>query len=130
MKKIMLNPYVLGVLAVISIVIFWFGWSTLKGWLAKLTIGRKLKAYQGSSYGVNTINPVEVAYVVHDAFYGRLWGLVEDERDAMDAIIKVPKPLIPSVAKAYGKIDGKNMYNDFVSYLSKDDYQKVKDLFI
>ena len=129
-SKIMASPYIFLGLVIILLAFVFFFWNEVKSFLLKIKTKKSLSAYENSSIPVRYINPVETAYVIHDAFYGHFFGLVEDEQAAINALMAVPPPMVRSVASAYFNIDGKNMYDDFVKYLSDAQYREVKTLLI
>lgn len=96
----------------------------------KLTINNELAIFNNSTYAVQFINTMESAYAIHDAFYGSLWSMYEDEEKAVETLLKVPKPLISELAIYYGKIDGNHLFNDLQSFLSKEQYNSIKNLIV
>lgn len=76
------------------------------------------------------INTYQVAQQVYDCFYNNDWfGWTEDEDGAIAAISSVPKSYVPEVAVKYAQIQGKgkNLYSDFVKYLSTSKYNSIKN---
>lgn len=74
------------------------------------------------------INLTQVAIEIYDAFYNYGWGMVEDETQAINSLLKVPKKDINRLALIYNKKYNKNLYEDFRNYLSTNEYNKVEYL--
>ena len=88
-------------------------------------------AIQGNIGGqMYSINTASIAQQIYDAFYGNDWfGASEDEEAAIVAISNVPKQFIPLVTETYYNLYKKNLNGDFVKFLDKKDYDRVKPLF-
>ena len=71
-----------------------------------------------------------VAAEIYDAFYNADWfGWTEDEERAMLAIVNVPKSQISKLEDIYYKLYKKVLRNDFIKYLSPDQWLAIKYLF-
>jgi hypothetical protein len=79
---------------------------------------------------ITSVNPAQKAREAYDAIWGTPFGMWEDEKAFVEAIISVPKEFINAVAVEYAKIDskGKILYNDAKKYLSATEYNKIKHL--
>lgn len=80
-----------------------------------------------TSGGAVTINIGTKASEINDALHGSWWS--EDEVKAVDAVLQVPKTLIPKLSATYFSISGKNLKTDLQSYLSSDQYTSIQHLF-
>lgn len=67
------------------------------------------------------------AAVIDDAFHGSWFS--EDEEKAITALLGVPKALIPDLSNVYYKLNGKNLKQDFTTYLSTEQWNQVSSLF-
>lgn len=122
---------------VISLCVLGFLWfftplgGMVRGWLARLQASQSTNEYQGSKIYVQvqpkqTYNLQQVADQVYKAFHQTgLFNMSEDEEAAIDAIKSVPQVYVSAVADLYAK-KGVNMYDDFMKYLSKNDYLRVE----
>lgn len=76
------------------------------------------------------INLQLIATGIYDAFYGNMFGMVEDEEQAIKLLLNVPKSEVSALNRYYGAINnkGKSIYTDFRKFLSNSDFRKVQHL--
>lgn len=100
---------------------------------------KETKSFGKQTYGTDTatqkINLVETAETIGHAlgvdrgwYDPRSWS--ESDRDAYEALLVVPKPLINKLAEAYSKKFKRNMRTDLNKLLDKEYYDKIKNLLI
>jgi hypothetical protein len=124
------NPLIV----VIGLAALWFltpVGSFIRNKLAAMKASASTTEYQSSKVETvalpkETYNLQQVADQVYSAFHqSGLFNISEDEERAIDAIKSVPQPYVKEVARLYAKT-GKDMYKDFIKYLSKNDYTRVE----
>jgi len=70
------------------------------------------------------------AAAIHDAFYDNdIFGATEDEERAITELSGVPKNVIPDLSATYYQLYSSNLKDDFVKYLSPEDWNRVADKF-
>jgi len=76
---------------------------------------------------IDLINPKMVAYSIYDCFYGRAWGMFEDEKEAMKILTSVPPSMVATIAEYYQEIGDKkrNLYEDFRRFLKDKHFNQV-----
>lgn len=84
----------------------------------------------GNAQSIN-IDLGTAAATIYDAFYNNDWfGWTEDEERAIRTLLPIPKSLIPDLADIYYKLYKKILKEDFIKYLSDEEYRQVSDKFI
>lgn len=94
-------------------------------WFNKVTVKNYSERVEVSK-GVS-INLHVIAYNIYEDFHKGVFGMFENEADAIEELKKVPVELVPELAKEYAKIGKKshNMYTDFVDFLTEKQYEEV-----
>lgn len=64
---------------------------------------------------------------IYDALHGSWYS--EDEVKAVNAVLQVPKPLIPQLSQVYFTISGKNLKTDLQDYLSDTQWLSIQQQF-
>lgn len=107
----------------------------------KIKLQQQLNLYAQAQQGYNvttptgqtvtvTVNLAQVSQEIYDAFFNNDWfGSTEDEAAAIAAVKRVPKQLIPQLTQTYAQLFNKDLRNDFVKYLSTDEFEQVAYLF-
>jgi len=68
---------------------------------------------------------------IYDAFYNNDWfGWTEDEERAIRTILPVPKSLIADLSDIYFRLYKKILKEDFIRFLSDEEFRQVSDKFI
>jgi len=118
--------------AIICGIIVLFSFKKVKVWIVQeIALWRLKTANDSTTISGNsiTINIKEIARNAYHAIWG---GWFEDEEAFIKACLQCPREYITELATEYAKIDskGKNIYNDAVKYLSTNQYNQVRHLFI
>lgn len=72
-----------------------------------------------------------IAGEIYDAFYRNdMFGWSEDEARAIEALRKVPDANIDKLANIYNELYKKSLKEDFIKYLSEEEYKLVADKFV
>lgn len=127
-----LNPYVKLILILAAIIgaflLFRYIYVTVKKAREEKMLKDAVGTYSTGGATV-VVNYGSVAQQIYNAFWNNDWfGWTEDEQAAIIALNNVPKPFIPQLKDTYYSIYGKNLNDDFVKYLSPEDYAKVQTL--
>lgn len=64
---------------------------------------------------------------INDALHGSFYS--EDEVKAVNAVLQVPKSLIPNLSQTYFTITGINLKSDLQNYLSDTQWLSISQLF-
>lgn len=120
----------------IVLVILGVGLITLIIWLIYKQIekARIQKLLEGTNAVANvngsavTVNIGTKASEIYDALHSSWWS--EDEVKAVNAVLSVPKPLIPQLSSTYYSISGNlNLKQDLQSYLSSEQWSSISSQF-
>lgn len=124
------------ILLVPALLLYFFG-GALKGIKNKIKAIFENRSVKGAEVKTNdnygnpiVINLQLIATGIYDAFYGNMFGMVEDEDTAIQLLLNVPKSEIPALNRYYSAINnkGKSIYVDFRKFLSNTDFKKVSHL--
>lgn len=79
---------------------------------------------------VSTVDVGTVAAGIYDSFYNNDWfGYTEDEERAMRLLLGVPRESIPALEDIYFQLYQKILREDFIDYLSSEEWDRVKHMF-
>lgn len=133
LKSIPWYAYVVG-----GTVTFFLARNVVKNWSEAAKRRKELEVWQGgvitggvtSPGGTNSpVNLAQISAEIYDSFCNNDWlGWTEDEERAISALLQVPKPYIKDLANYYSQLYKRNLYNDFVAYLTSSDYERVRSL--
>ncbi len=71
-----------------------------------------------------------IAAGIYDSFYNNDWfGWSEDEERAMRLLLSVPREFIPDLENTYTSLYGEILREDFVRFLSDDEFQRIQQMF-
>lgn len=122
---------------VVSIVVIAFAWSIrerVKGIFRKMKLKADLADRADTTNVVTESGAKEVSYVaiaeeVYAAFYeSDLFGWTEDEERAIEAIKPLSKDQVKKVAEKYRRMYEKDLYKDYLKYLDKKDYERLREI--
>lgn len=128
MKKFLYNPYVIAFIGLFIVILLWKSWTAITLFFKKIKAKNEVKQH-GSEVGIVVINLQEVADEIYIAFHEYMFGTLEDEQRAINALIGAGAVNVAAVAVLYAA-KGENLYTDFQKYLSADQYLTVKKLLI
>lgn len=103
--------------------LIWHGYST---WREEQDQRKRLKERKDTD--CEGVNLSAIAFNIYDALWDYMGGLMEDEETAVNELLRVPKSCVPDLADLYMKDFGKNLYEDFRTYVEGAQYEQVRHL--
>ncbi len=115
----------IGTLIVLSVIAYYIYKEVQRNRLNKIIDGTKSVANvngQAVTVDIGT-RASEINDALHSSWYS------EDEVKAVNAVLQVPKPLIPQLSQTYFTITGINLKQDLQSYLDSSQWLQISNLF-
>lgn len=108
------------------------GYSGIQEWRRKSLLNNSTMTGTTGSGQAITVDLGSIAGQINEAFYNDDWfGASEDEEGAINALVSCPASLIKDLIPVYKAVsDGKDLKSDFIKYLSPEEYNRVKYLFV
>lgn len=103
-----------------------YGISAFRTWNERRKANKRLLNRENTDCG--GVNLSAAAYNIWNACWNYAGGWAEDEAVMISELKKVPKECITSLALIYNTDFGKNLYEDFSTYLEGADYEAVRYL--
>lgn len=108
------------------------GYDGIKEWRRASVLNNSTMTGTTGTGQAITVDLGSIAAQINEAFYNNDWfGASEDEEGAINALVSCPASLIKDLIPVYKAVsDGKDLKSDFVKFLSPEDYNRVKYLFV
>lgn len=108
------------------------GYAGVKEWRRKSVLNNSTMTGTTGTGNAITVDLGSIAAQINEAFYNNDWfGASEDEEGAINALVSCPASLIKDLIPVYKAVsDGKDLKSDFIKFLSPEEYNRVKYLFV